>query len=78
MNSGVIDIEWWRLAAAYLFIVILVGIVKWRRINREKEIVIATFRMSIQLVLVGFILEYVFNGFGTEVSFLKSSDLDGR
>ncbi|MBS4196321.1 ABC transporter permease [Lederbergia citri] len=60
MKSGVIDIEWWRLAAAYLFIVILVGIVKWRRINREKEIVIATFRMSIQLVLVGFILEYVF------------------
>lgn len=60
VSSGVIEIEWWRLAAAYFFIVILVGIVRWRKINREKEILIATFRMSIQLVIVGFILEFVF------------------
>lgn len=60
MNAGVIEIEWWRLALAYLFILILIAIVKWRGINREREIIISTVRMSVQLVIVGFILEYIF------------------
>lgn len=60
MEQGVIEIPFWRLLAAYLFVVILILIVKWRGINREREIIIATFRMSIQLVIVGFILEYIF------------------
>ena len=58
--EGVIEIPWWRLGLAYVFILILIAIVKWRGINREREIIIATLRMSIQLVIVGFILEYVF------------------
>lgn len=60
MEQGVIEIPFWRLMAAYLFIIILIFIVRWRGIQREREIVIATFRMSIQLVIVGFILEYIF------------------
>ncbi|MEX2461401.1 MAG: iron export ABC transporter permease subunit FetB [Paenibacillaceae bacterium] len=60
MNS-VIDIEWWRLAAAYLFVLVLIVIVKARGISREKEIVIATVRMTVQLVIVGYILQYVFS-----------------
>src|SRR5699024_11515991 len=58
--EGVIEIPLWWLVLAYLFILILIAIVKWRGINREREIIIATLRMSIQLVIVGFILEYVF------------------
>ncbi|WLV24659.1 iron export ABC transporter permease subunit FetB [Aciduricibacillus chroicocephali] len=60
MKSELINIEWWRLAAAYLFILILIAIVRWRGINREREIIISTLRMSVQLVIVGYILEYVF------------------
>lgn len=60
MEQGVMEIATWRLALAYVFIVLLVVIVKWRGINREREIIIATIRMSVQLVIVGFILEYVF------------------
>lgn len=58
--SEVIELGWWRLAAAYVFIIVLIAIVKAKGIPREREILIATFRMSIQLVIVGFILEYVF------------------
>jgi len=60
MKSELINIEWWRLALAYVFILILIAIVRWRGINREREIIISTLRMSVQLVIVGFILEYVF------------------
>lgn len=58
--NDVIDLEWFRLAAAYFFILLLIAIVKWRGISREKEIIIASVRMTLQLILVGYILEYVF------------------
>lgn len=56
-----IDLTFWQLAAAYLFVLILVMIVKVKGIPREREILIATVRMTIQLVLVGYILAYVFD-----------------
>ncbi len=54
------DITLWQLISAYIFMVLLLVIVRWRRIPREKEIVIATFRMTIQLVLVGYVLVFIF------------------
>ncbi|MDQ0178300.1 ABC transporter permease [Bacillus chungangensis] len=60
MESGVIEIGIWRLLAAYLFVLLLIVIVKWRGISREKQIVLATLRMTIQLVLAGYILTFVF------------------
>ncbi|MCK6258533.1 iron export ABC transporter permease subunit FetB [Fictibacillus sp. KIGAM418] len=59
MKDKVIDISLWQLLSAYLFIVILTIIVKWRGIAREKEIVIGTLRMTIQLVLAGYVLTYL-------------------
>jgi putative ABC transport system permease protein len=59
--KGVIELQIWQLAAAYIFIVILIGFVRWLGIPREKEIMIATFRMTIQLVLVAYILTYIFD-----------------
>lgn len=59
MNSS-IDIIWWQLTAAYAFVLLLILVVRVKRIRREKEIVIATVRMTIQLIGVGYILEYVF------------------
>ena len=55
-----IDITFMQLLTAYIFIVILLFLVRWRKIPREKEIMIATFRMTLQLVLVGYLLTYVF------------------
>lgn len=58
--KGVIELSLVQLATAYLFIVILLIIVRFRKIPREKEIIIASLRMSIQLVLVGYILIFIF------------------
>ncbi|GAB2560673.1 ABC transporter permease [Gracilibacillus alcaliphilus] len=58
--NDMLEISFWQLVTAYIFIVILLAIVRWRKIPREKEIIIATTRMTIQLVLVGYILMYIF------------------
>jgi putative ABC transport system permease protein len=59
--NGVIDLQIWQLASAYIFILILLFIVKARGIPREKEILISTARMTIQLILTGYILIYLFD-----------------
>ena len=59
--DGVIDLSLWQMAAAYIFIVILLFIVRARGISREKEILISTVRMTLQLILTGYILVYLFN-----------------
>lgn len=60
MNNDVIKLQLWQIAAAYIFIIILLFIVRKRGIRREREILIASFRMTLQLVLVGYILVYLF------------------
>ncbi|MFC4388345.1 ABC transporter permease [Gracilibacillus marinus] len=59
MNE-MIDITLLQLLSAYIFIVLLLIIVRWRKIPREKEIIIATLRMTVQLILVGYVLTFVF------------------
>ncbi len=56
----IISLQIWQLASAYIFIVLLLLIVKLRGIPREKEIIIASIRMTLQLVLTGYILMYLF------------------
>jgi putative ABC transport system permease protein len=56
----IIDLSFWQLLAAYVFVLILILIVKIKRISREKEILLATVRMTIQLILSGYILVYLF------------------
>ncbi len=59
--DGVIELQLWQMAAAYIFVVILLLIVRTRGISREKEILVSSIRMTVQLVLVGYILVYLFN-----------------
>lgn len=47
--KSVIELQIWQLAAAYIFILILIGLVKLKGIPREKQIALATFRMTIQI-----------------------------
>jgi putative ABC transport system permease protein len=58
--NGIIKLGMLQMACAYVFTVILLAIVKKRGIPREKEILIATIRMTLQLILTGYILSYVF------------------
>ncbi|WP_057912282.1 ABC transporter permease [Peribacillus muralis] len=59
-GNGIIDIEFWRLCAAYAFVLVLLIIVKWRGISRERQIILATVRMTVQLILAGYVLTYIF------------------
>lgn len=59
--NGVIKLQLWQLAAAYIFVVILLFIVRARGISREKEILVSSIRMTLQLVLTGYVLIYLFD-----------------
>lgn len=58
--QDIVHLGLWQLVFAYLFVLLLMGLVRWKRIPREKEIVIATVRMTLQLMLVGYVLAFVF------------------
>jgi putative ABC transport system permease protein len=60
VEKGIINIELWRFIAAYAFIIILLFIVRVRGISREKQIIIASLRMTIQLIIAGYILMFIF------------------
>lgn len=57
----VIDLQIWQVASAYIFILVLLLIVKLKGIPREKEIIISSIRMTLQLILTGYILLYLFD-----------------
>ncbi|MEW5920498.1 MAG: iron export ABC transporter permease subunit FetB [Bacillota bacterium] len=58
--DSIVEIELWRLLAAYIFLVLLL-VITWRLgVGREKEIVISAFRMTVQLIVMGYVLVSVF------------------
>lgn len=59
--NGAVNLNIWQLVAAYVFVIILILIVRMRGIAREKQILISTVRMTVQLVLVGYLLVYLFD-----------------
>lgn len=61
MNNSVLDLSIQNLMLAYIFILFLILIFQWRGIKRQKQIVIASLRMTLQLAVMGYILMYVFD-----------------
>jgi len=59
--NGIIEIGTFRLILAYIFIAILLFIIKIKGIKREKDVLIGSVRMTIQLILTGYILSYIFD-----------------
>lgn len=59
--NGIIDLGIPQVALAYIFVVIVLVFVRARGIKREKEIIISSVRMTLQLILVGYLLVYVFD-----------------
>ena len=55
-----VDISFLHLLLAYAFVLILLLFFKIRNIPEEKLLFIATFRMTIQLTLTGYLLTYIF------------------
>lgn len=58
--GSVIELHLWQMIAAYIFVAILLFIVKLKGIPREKEILISTFRMTLQLIITGYVLVFIF------------------
>jgi putative ABC transport system permease protein len=50
-----------QLSIAYIFILVLLVIFKARGIKRERQILIASVRMTVQLTLMGYVLMFVFD-----------------
>ena len=61
MNNTVMDLSLLHLAIAYVFVLVLLVIFRYRGIRRERMILIATTRMTLQLTVMGYILMYVFD-----------------
>ncbi|MEI3604959.1 iron export ABC transporter permease subunit FetB [Pseudogracilibacillus sp. SE30717A] len=59
MNEDVMDFTMWQVAYAYIFIIIILVIFRFKKIPREKLLIISVLRMTIQLIIVGYILVYV-------------------
>lgn len=58
--AGSIDVSLLRLAAGYVFVLLALAIAARRKVSRSSEILIGSLRMTVQLVAVGYLLEFVF------------------
>lgn len=58
--NGIINLNFWQMLSAYLFVIVLLILVRIKGIEREKEILISSIRMTLQLILTGYILVYIF------------------
>lgn len=58
--DNIIQLSLWQMAAAFLYIAVLLVIVRLRGIPREKDILFSALRMTVQLSITGFILVQVF------------------
>ena len=58
--NGIISLNIWQFALIYLLLLIVIFIMKKCKINQTKLLIVASLRMTIQLVLAGLILTYIF------------------
>ena len=56
---GVVEINIAQFALIYLLLLVVLFIMKKSRINQSKLLLIASFRMTVQLVLAGLVLTYI-------------------
>lgn len=59
MENDAMNFTLWQVGFAYIFLLIVLAIVHLKKIPRRKLILISTIRMTLQLILVGYILVYV-------------------
>lgn len=60
MNSSVASITFYRFLAIYILLLIVLFIMKKSKIDQTKLLIISSLRMTIQLMLSGMILTYIF------------------
>ncbi len=58
--EGIAKLDIFQFSLIYLLLIIVLLIMKKSKINQTKLLLIASLRMSVQLVIVGYILQYMF------------------
>ena len=58
--NGVVEMQIWQFSLVYLLLLIVLAVMKKCRINQTKLLVVASVRMTLQLVLAGLVLTYIF------------------
>lgn len=56
----IIQLSWFQLAIGFIILLIPAGIFWWYKTGLNRQMVIATARMTLQLLFVGYYLEYLF------------------
>lgn len=56
----VVQLSILQFSSVYLLLIIVLAIMKHSKINQTKLLIIASFRMTVQLVLAGLVLTYIF------------------
>lgn len=59
MNT-IVELNLWQFSLIYLLLLIVLGIMKKCKINQTKLLIVASIRMTVQLVLAGLVLTYIF------------------
>ncbi|MDK2808132.1 MAG: UDP-glucose/iron transport system permease protein [Clostridiales bacterium] len=60
MNQ-ILSLSIYQLLFSYFFVLLVFLILRWRGIPREKELFLSSIRMTLQLILTGYILLYLFD-----------------
>ncbi len=60
MNSGIVQLQLWQFSLIYLLLILISLVMRKSRVNLVKKLFVASLRMSVQLVLAGLVLTYVF------------------
>ena len=56
----IIELQIWQFLCVYLLLVVVLAIMKKNRIDKSKLLLAASIKMTVQLVLAGYILTYMF------------------
>lgn len=59
--KGAVELSIFQFLLIYLLLIIVLIIMKKSKVNQTKLLLIASLRMTVQLVIVGYILQYVFS-----------------
>lgn len=59
--DSTVDLNLWQLAAASVYVLVTLMLVRWLGVPREREILSATLRMTVQLFIAGYLLTWVFD-----------------
>lgn len=60
MNRGIVQLQIWQFALVYLLLVVIALVMRKARVNLLKQLMVSSVRMSVQLVLAGLVLTWLF------------------